>query len=125
VSDHFPRLIAYCEAKTNLDLSRTGRCRLDNAQAILRAGEGTLAGGYVEMANGKRYGHLWGVDKNGKIVDTVCPVSRKECQIRRAVAIYDPFRPGAPVLAEDVRTAQDQSWVNWGHAYLGEYIAAL
>ena len=117
-----PFVCGIIEARTNIDLIGKGRCRIDNTVAVLQTKDTTtkIINGFVK-ANGREYGHTWGITADNKIIDVVC--TDEDVDYRRPVEIVNPWIWTMPVSTNNIKSAWDKVSVLWNRGYLVGFIA--
>lgn len=66
-----PKTLAKIEYVLQIDLQGVGRCKILNTEAI--HGNGTIITGQVKSSDGKLFGHIRAIDRNGSEIDLVAP----------------------------------------------------
>ncbi len=117
-----PYVLGVIESRINVDMTGNGRCRLDNTmQVLLTKDKSTrIINGFVK-AEGKEYGHTWGVTSTGKIIDVTCDDSFID--YRRPVEIINPWNATMPVVKDNSKSAWDKICGLWNRAYLVGFVA--
>lgn len=114
-----PFIIGGIESTTNVELLG-GRCRLDNTQAVMSSADRSmrLVSGVV-IFGGEKINHLWGVRKDGKIIDVTCTTPVK----RRAISVLNPWSGTVPFDVNNSTTILEYLKEWWNRAYLVAYLS--
>lgn len=93
-----------------------GKCRIVNGKAGLAIPGSKIVFGVVTPAAGKNYAHLWALDADDHIVDSVCSEEHPECRNRRSFAVIDSR--SLKIVSQNPQSDLEKKHIEWGVAYL-------